>query len=254
MSQIEIPSRETGPEAPEQPAVHSNTENPAAVADTGINQVEPQEKPQERETPPRQPEQPENKEKREKQDDAPSAPKDQEQAADLLKDKSLDIADFEREFMAQGALSEESYKKLTEAGIPKSVVDSYIDGRMAVAQTFISEIQGLAGGPEQYADMVQWAGQNLPPEEIRAFDSLCCSGKKDMITLAVNGLVAKWRGAEGAEPAHLAGGSVSGGGSRDVFESAAQVVEAMRDGRYGSDPAYTRAVEAKMARSPHVFG
>lgn len=248
MSQIEIPSRETGPEAPEQPA---------AVADTGINQVEPQEKPQERETPPRQPEQPENKEKREKQDDAPPAPpapKDQEQAADLLKGKSLDIADFEREFMAQGALSEESYKKLTDAGIPKSVVDSYIDGRMAVAQTFISEIQGLAGGPEQYADMVQWAGQNLPPEEIRAFDSLCCSGKKDMITLAVNGLVAKWRGAEGAEPAHLAGGSVSGGGSRDVFESAAQVVEAMRDGRYGSDPAYTRAVEAKMARSPHVFG
>ena len=213
--------------------------------------MEPQEKPQERETPPLQPEQPENKEK---QDDAPPAPKDQEQAADLLKGKSLDIADFEREFMAQGALSEESYKKLTDAGIPKSVVDSYIDGRMAVAQTFISEIQGLAGGPEQYADMVQWAGQNLPPEEIRAFDSLCCSGKKDMITLAVNGLVAKWRGAEGAEPAHLAGGSVSGGGSRDVFESAAQVVEAMRDGRYGSDPAYTRAVEAKMARSPHVFG
>ena len=119
MSQIEIPSRETGPEAPEQPAVHSNTEQPAA--DTGINQVEPQEKPQERETPPRQPEQPENKEK---QDDAPPAPKDQEQAADLLKDKSLDIADFEREFMAQGALSEESYKRLTEAGIPKSVVDS----------------------------------------------------------------------------------------------------------------------------------
>lgn len=248
MSQIEIPSRETGPEAPEQAAIHPDAENPAVVADASINPAESQEKPQERETPPQQPEQPEKKA------DVPPAPADQEQAADLLKGKSLDIADFEREFMAQGTLSEESYKKLTEAGIPKSVVDSYIDGRMAVAQTFISEIQGLAGGPEQYADMVQWAGQNLPPEEIRAFDSLCCSGKKDMITLAVNGLVAKWRGAEGAEPAHLAGGSVSGGGSRDVFESAAQVVEAMRDGRYGSDPAYTRAVEAKMARSPHVFG
>ena len=62
MSQIEIPSRETGPEAPEQPTGHSNTENPAAVANTGINQVEPQEKPQERETPPLQPEQPKNKE------------------------------------------------------------------------------------------------------------------------------------------------------------------------------------------------
>lgn len=248
MSQIEIPSRETGPEAPEQAAIHPDAENPAVVANASINPAESQEKPQERETPPQQPEQPEKKA------DVPPAPADQEQAADLLKGKSLDIADFEREFMAQGTLSEESYKKLTEAGIPKSVVDSYIDGRMAVAQTFISEIQGLAGGPEQYADMVQWAGQNLPPEEIRAFDSLCCSGKKDMITLVVNGLVAKWRGAEGAEPAQLAGGSVSGGGSRDVFESAAQVVEAMRDGRYGSDPAYTRAVEAKMARSPHVFG
>lgn len=250
MSQIEIPSRETGPEAPEQAAIHPGAESPAAVVNTGVSPAESQEKPQERETPPQQPEQPEKK----NEDDAPPAPADQEQAADLLKGKSLDIADFEREFMAQGTLSEESYKKLTAAGIPKSVVDSYIDGRMAVAQTFISEIQGLAGGPEQYADMVQWAGQNLPPDEIRAFDSLCCSGKKDMITLAVNGLVAKWRGAVGAEPAQLAGGSVSGGGSRDVFESAAQVVEAMRDGRYGSDPAYTRAVEAKMARSPHVFG
>lgn len=244
MSQIEIPTQETGPTAPVHP-----TQMPAADT-TGA--AESQEKPQERESPPPQIEEPEKK------DDAAPAPStspaDQEQAAGLLKEKNLNIADFEQEFMAQGALSEESYKKLVAAGIPKNVVDSYIDGRMAVVRTFIGDIHNLAGGPEQYAEMTQWAGQNLSPEEIQAFDSLCCSGNKNMITLAVNGLAAKWREAVGSEPAQLTTGSVSGASSRDVFESAAQVVEAMRDPRYGSDPAYTRAVESKMARSPHVFG
>lgn len=252
MSQIEIPIQESGPMAPVNPTQMSAADNTGAA--------ESQEKPQETATPPQQARQSEQATQPEKNGEAakdappvPPAPTDQEQAAGMLKEKNLNIADFEQEFMAQGALSEDSYKKLVAAGIPKNVVDSYIDGRMAVVQTFISDIYNLAGGPEQYAEMAQWAGQNLSPEEIQAFDSLCCSGNKNMITLAVNGLAAKWREVVGSEPAQLTTGSVSGTGSRDMFESVAQVVEAMRDARYGSDPAYTRAVESKMARSPNVF-
>ncbi|MDE7064452.1 MAG: hypothetical protein K2O70_03155, partial [Desulfovibrionaceae bacterium] len=76
---------------------------------------------------------------------------------------------------------------------------------------------------------------------------------RDMITLAVSGMAARWREAEGADPARLVRGNTRGPANLDVFESPQQVVEAMRDKRYGSDPAYTRQVEEKMARSK-VFG
>ena len=39
------------------------------------------------------------------------------------------------------------------------------------------------------------------------------------------------------------------GVATDAFRSTAEVVAAMKDGRYGKDPAYTKDVEQKLARS-----
>ena len=38
----------------------------------------------------------------------------------------------------------------------------------------------------------------------------------------------------------------------DIFESSAQVIEAMNDKRYQTDPAYRKAVEDKIARSTAI--
>jgi hypothetical protein len=65
--------------------------------------------------------------------------------------------------------------------------------------------------------------------------------------LAVEGLKAKYEAANGVRPALVKGGGNSVGG--DAFRSAAEQVAAMRDPRYGKDPAYTRDVEAKSMRS-----
>jgi hypothetical protein len=104
----------------------------------------------------------------------------------------------------------------------------------------------LVGGAEQYQDLVMWAADNLPADEIDAFNSTMGSRDTNMIKLAIQGLNARYRSE--AEPSLLRGqtGSVSSGGK---FDSNAELTAAMRDPRYDKDPAYRQQVADKLAKS-----
>lgn len=172
-----------------------------------------------------------------------------------LSGKGLDISEFEQEFDATGGLSEESYAKLEQAGLGKAVVDSYIAGRTALLNSFISEVKGLAGGEDGYRAVTEWADKGgLTDAEKESYNRVMNSGDKALIKLAVSGLVAKYREEEGAAPELVTGKASSARREpSDTFDSTEQVIAAMKDPRYGRDPAYTRAVERKVARS-RVFG
>ena len=173
-----------------------------------------------------------------------------EEATETLKQTGLDFGSFEQEYLANGGLSEESYAALEKAGIGKNYVDAYIKGNEAILQRFIGEVNDMAGGPEQYKAVTSWAEGNLPKDEIDAFNSVMASGNQPMIKIAVSGLVSRYRDAEGVEPQIIKGkassASTTEGGS---FASAAEMTKAMRDPRYGKDPAYTRDVERKTGNS-----
>lgn len=167
-----------------------------------------------------------------------------------LQDKGLDLNEFSQEFAAKGELTPESYEKLAKAGYSKDIVDNYIAGQQARAAQFESTIKSEVGGEEQYNSMVEWAKANLTPAEIAAYNAAVSSGNADQAKLAALGLSAKYGKAVGSEPSRMLGGQKAG--SEDVFESTAQVTEAMRDPRYAKDPAFRAKVQAKLARS-NVF-
>ena len=173
-----------------------------------------------------------------------------EEATETLKQTGLDFGQFEQEYLANGGLSEESYAALEKAGIGKGYVDAYIKGNEAILQQFVGEVTGMAGGADQYTAMTAWAEKSLPKDEIEAFNSVMASGNQPMIKIAVSGLVSRYRDAEGMEPQIIKGKASSAssteGGS---FASAAEMTKAMRDPRYGKDPAYTREVERKTGNS-----
>lgn len=226
-----------------EPAVndeHTHAEASAATADVNAEQGEDasEESKQEQQA-------------AEKTADIP-APQTQEAAQNTLKGVGLDIAEFENEFMANGGLSDQSYKKLSDAGIPKAMVDSYIKGQEAIAQKFIDDVHAIAGGTDAYVSMSQWAAQNVPQDELVAFNHVMSSGKKDLITMAVTGMTARWKSAVGSAP-KLTQGRVSTPSRVQGYASSAEMVKAMQDKRYGKDPAYTRAVEDRVARSK-IFG
>lgn len=183
-----------------------------------------------------------------KGDDVP-APGTQQEAEAALKTVGLDIREFETEFMANGELSEASYDKLVKAGIPRTMVDSYIRGQEALAEKTIHDVHAIAGGSEGYASMVEWARENLSAQEIETFDHVMASGNKELIVLAVTGVVSRWKSATGSAPKKVVQGRVSPMRSGGGFETLEEQNRALQDRRYGNDARYTRMVEEKMMRS-----
>ena len=194
-----------------------------------------------------------------KADDAPAdeqevleriakAPK--EDVAAALKDNGLDFTKFEREYIANGDLSESSYKELEKAGITKKHVEAYLRGNEALMQQTITEITDMAGGMEGYRSVIQWAADNLPEEEITAYNEAMNSGNKPLIKMAVSGLVSRYRASEGSEPELVKGRApAANSGAGAGFASKEEMIAAMSDPRYGKDSAYTRVVERKTGAS-----
>ena len=110
-----------------------------------------------------------------------------------------------------------------------------------------SEIRALAGGDEAYGQLTQWAANSLDESYITAFDNIVETGDVRMIQLAVTGLKAEYEKANGFEGQMLTGKAAQP--QVDVFRSQAEVVAAMQDPRYDSDPAYRQDVFNKLGRS-----
>lgn len=176
---------------------------------------------------------------------AKATPEDADKA---LADKGLNLQDFSQEFAQKGELSAESYEKLAKAGYDKNLVDQFIEGQRARAAQFEGGIKAEVGGDEVYTDMVTWAKANLSPAEIDAYNTAVSSGNMDQAKLAALGLKMKFEKANGSDPQRLLGGDTTAQTS-DVFESVAQLKEAMKDPRYKNDPAYRAKVQQKLGRS-----
>lgn len=171
----------------------------------------------------------------------------EDQAKAQLKSVGVDYDALSQEFNQNGSLTDESYKKLEEAGVPRAVVDQYIQGQQALQNVFTSEIKSAIGGDENFESMVNWAKANVPEADLKAYNDAVSSGNKEQAALAVQGMYARYQAANPAEP-NLVQGQTNGN-SGDVFENWFQVQEAMRNPLYAKDPAYRAKVEQKLGRS-----
>ena len=120
-----------------------------------------------------------------------------------------------------------------------------------ISQDQINQIKNSAGGEKAYADIVNWAKSNLPKSSIDAFDEVVSTGSVQAIQLAVAGLKSEYNNANGVEGRMVTGKTAPNNG--DVFRSQAELVRAMNDSRYDSDPAYRQDVIEKLDRSDLEF-
>lgn len=179
-----------------------------------------------------------------KEESKAGIPEDSGEAKEVVEGLGLDFNALTEEFVVKGELSEESYQSLVDKGIPKEVVDGYIEGQKHLAAKQVSEIQNIVGGADEYNRMIQWAADTLSPEQIESFNSSLGTNLRDT---AVNGLYAQFTNAVGKAPNLIEGGHAPSGPSR--YESKAQMVADMNDPRYSKDPAFRSNVMSKLARS-----
>lgn len=170
-----------------------------------------------------------------------------EAAKQAVESQGLSFDEFSQEYFVNGELSEDSYGKLEKAGIPRGVVDQFIEGQKAVAARLETEAKAVVGGEEQFQALAEWASEGLSEAELAAYNRAVSTGDLDQVKLAVAGIYQKFQEANPSEPKLVQGqgGKVTG----DVYESIEQMRKDMASPEYKSDPAFRRKVQEKLGRS-----
>lgn len=170
--------------------------------------------------------------------ETPAAPATPPQTA-----AKIDLGKLNSEFAKDGKLSDASYTELANQGFNRQAVDAYIVGVQAQASAIKNEV----GGEDGYEAMTQWASANLTDAEKEAYNSAVNSENIEAAKLAVRGLHAKFTSKFGNQP-NLVGGR-HGSSGPNPYSSMAEMVTAMQDRRYYTDPTYQKQVEARVAAS-----
>lgn len=104
----------------------------------------------------------------------------------------------------------------------------------------------MVGGEQAYNGMLEWAGNNLQPWEMDAFNDQIESLDANSM-FAVQGLMARMQNDEGSPPMLYQGEPSPY--SAPKYDSLAQLTSAMSDPRYSSDPAFRMEVTNRLKNS-----
>lgn len=185
--------------------------------------------------------------------ETPPAQPTVDQVREDLTKNGLSLDKYQNEIIEKGGLTPESYAELASKGYTKELVDGFYNGQKALAQqaraTVLKNVASDTdpSGEGTYGAMIAWSQANLTPAEKIAFNNAVTSST-EAASLAVRGLHAQYTAAVGQEP-NLINGASGGLEPGNVFRSRNEVTAAMKDPRYGKDPAYTKDVEQKVGRS-----
>ena len=179
---------------------------------------------------------------------------EEDQETEFTETERLVLTASEEYYSEQG-LSEETYNQLAEMD-SQDLLDTYLQLQQQqqeapvsdLSESEVNAIYSFAGGAEQYNAVTEWANDNLDEAYINAYDRVVESGDPASIQLALAGLMATYYENNGYE------GRMYSGGRGEVenapqFRSQAEVMEAMNDPRYESDPAYRQDVFDALERS-----
>jgi len=171
-----------------------------------------------------------------------------DKAEKAVENAGLDMASLQQEYNDGGQLADKSYDALEKAGIPRDYVDAFIKGQEAIAQQTSNTLKQEVGGADAYNNMMSWASDNLSEAEINAYNSTVNGKDIEATKLAIAGLNARFKNAEGVEP-NLQTGNRPSTSNAPGYRSWAEVTAAMSDARYTSDNAYRADVQAKLKNS-----
>jgi len=171
------------------------------------------------------------------------------------------ITDASEEYYAnEGQVSEETMQKFQEMS-SSDLVNAYVamhennpdqlgGSSPDLTDAEMNSVYNSAGGEAEYERLTSWASENVPESKLDAFNDIIDRGNATAIQIAVAGLRSEYEAQEGYEGRMLQGRAAA---PTSGFRSQAEVVQAMSDPRYDSDPAYRQDVYDKLERSNVQF-
>ncbi len=179
----------------------------------------------------------------------PEGVEDEEGPIQIVPLSEEDMMPFTQEFEQTGDLSDSSRDAIAQRGIPREMVDRYVEGMQAQTQMEMMAVYNSVGGEDNYNAMIGWAAENLSNEDVETFNEIVMTGNSNSVMFAVNSIKSRWESSGQMPQPQLLQGDTGYQGASESFQSLAQVTEAMRDPRYKTDPAYRKSVEARLSQS-----
>jgi len=151
-------------------------------------------------------------------------------------------------------ISEETLKSLSKMNpidVAKLAMQQRQAGSQVEAREFtendVQQIQGLVGGKENYSNMMGWAEQNVPEQEVNLFNAVMDKGDPLAAYFAVQSMALRYQDGVGKDGQMIRGKAPKSQG--DVFNSQQELIAAQSDARYNDDPAYRESILQKLERS-----
>ena len=157
---------------------------------------------------------------------------------------------FSKEYEENGQLGDASYDKLEKMGISRDMVDLYISGLQSAQDQESKAVYDIVGGQEQFEKMAAWVGTNLAEGEVSTLNEMLVQGGEPA-KMAAQLIKNRYDQVNGRE-ASLIQGNVSST-SQSTFQSYHELMQAMGDPRYQTDPVYQRQVAVRLANSKELM-
>ena len=177
----------------------------------------------------------------------------------VFKENNIDLYAMNEHFAQnEGTLSEEMYASLADAGLNKDVVGSYLQGLRkdlgweaapeapSLSEAEVTAVHNIAGGQEGYNQLMGWASENIPAEDIKNFDDVIETGNKAAVTFAVKALMGQYEDAQGRDSTLIQGKKSA---PTEIYRSMSEVVRDMNKPEYDTDDAYREDVRRKLEMS-----
>lgn len=193
-----------------------------------------------------------------KQSEAEPVESEAETEAEDTQSESVNFLDQLWEEAQSNSFSDKTRKQF-ESMSKEDLANLYLEYRnnnsnqpqqKVMSEADVTSLKNIVGGEENYQNMIAWAGQNIPEGDIEMFDAVMDSGDPRAAFFAIQALAYRYQDAVGTEGNLVQGKAPSQ--AENTFRSQAELVRAMSDPRYESDPAYRQDVMNKLAASTDV--
>ena len=192
-------------------------------------------------------------EETEEKEEQPTEDKQEEEIPVVGAESMQKAADV---FQEKGELTPEvidDLAKMDSKDLVKAYMDYYAKSQnITLEQNAVADIHNIAGGKEQYEDLMDWAATNLPEKDQMEFNKVADSNSVSAIKFAVEALNNRYKNSEGYEGRLITGKSPTNDGLKP-YRSHAELVRDIGNPLYQSDPAFRQDVEARLARSPELL-
>lgn len=180
-------------------------------------------------------------------------------AETVVEQAGLNWDDLGQEIIDTGDISEESRKALTAIGIPDAVIDQHLALLHKDANDIVVQIVDGFGGQETFGDVFDALQAKATPEQRDAIDEMLRDpstfdlGIQTAFTLAeIERPATGDASATSAQTEQITPNASTGGsGSTQGYETFAEQVNAIKDPRYKTDPAYRAEVMNKVRVSTY---